>query len=436
MKVLKFGGTSLGSAERMRHVSDLIDRTSAPCVVVLSAMAGTTDRLVDIAAYVRHGNLAAALESLSKLERQYDKVADELLASRLDEGKLFLKREFEGVTRLLSSEPFGLKEENALLARGEMISSQLMQLLFEDMNRPSRLLSSLDFMRVNEDHEPDQAYIQQEIQVALQPKSPVYITQGFICRNAYGEIDNLKRGGSDYTASLIGAALEAEEIQIWTDIDGMHNNDPRLVENTHPVGRVSFDEAAELAYFGAKVLHPMSVLPARVKNIPVRVLNTMQPEAEGTLISHDTEKGKVKSVAAKSHITAIRIRSGRMLMAYGFVRAVFEVFERYKTPVDLIATSEVAVSVTIDDQTYLEKIVDDLKSFGVVEVDRDLSIVCIVGEDIGSNKGLAFRIFHALEPIRIRMISFGGSMHNVSLLVAAEDTRQCMNLLNDSLFES
>ena len=331
---------------------------------------------------------------------------------------------------------FTLFEEKAILAQGELIATALLHYYFKEQNIKSVLIPALNFMRTDKDGEPDLFYIQENInrEINNNANNSIFITQGFICRNAFGEIDNLRRGGSDYSASLIGVACKAQEIQIWTDIDGMHNNDPRFVENTTPLTNLSFDEAAELAYFGAKILHPASVQPCKVANIPVRLKNTLAPEANGSLISAEICGKGIKSIAAKDNITAIKIKSGRMLLAHGFLRKVFEIFETYKTPIDMITTSEVAVSVTIDDTKYLNDIVDELKKYGSVAVDQDLSIVCVVGDLIAESKGYAFKVMEALQNISIRMISYGGSKHNVSLLVNTSDKKTALNALHQNLF--
>jgi aspartate kinase len=331
---------------------------------------------------------------------------------------------------------FTVFEEKAILAQGELISTALFHYYLQENGKDSALMPALDYMRIDKKNEPDADYIKENIEkvISEQGEKNIYITQGYICRNAFGEIDNLQRGGSDYSASLIGAAINADEIQIWTDIDGMHNNDPRYVEKTQSISELSFDEAAELAYFGAKILHPTSVLPAKLANIPVRLLNTMEPKAEGTLISSKQRKERMAAVAAKDGITAIKIKSGRMLLAYGFLRKVFEIFESYKTPIDMITTSEVGVSVTIDDNTHLNEIVNDLNKYGTVDVDHDKVIVCVVGDLIADNKGYANAIFDAVKDIPIRMISYGGSNYNLSLLINAEDKKQALNLLSDKLF--
>ena len=436
MLVLKFGGTSVGSATRMKEVANLIN-TPERKVVVLSAMAGTTNSLVEIAGYLYQKNIEAANEQINVLEKNYEQVVKELYASSnyKEKGLELIKSHFSYV-RAFTQDMFTLFEEKAILAQGEMLSTALFHYYLEEQQISSSLISALNFMRIDEEGEPNTAYIKEHIQKELlaQPSTNIFITQGFICRNTYGEIDNLKRGGSDYSASLIGAATNAEEIQIWTDIDGFHNNDPRIVENTKPLSGLSFDEAAELAYFGAKILHPSSVLPAKLANIPVRLKNTMQPEALGTIICNETQKQGIKAIAAKDGITAIKIKSGRMLLAHGFLRKVFEIFETYKTSIDMITTSEVAVSVTIDDTKFLNEIVQDLKKFGTVEVDKNLSIICIVGDFIAESKGYALQIFGALKNIPIRMISYGGSFHNVSVLVNTTDKKEALQSLHNTLF--
>lgn len=436
MRVLKFGGTSVGSAARMKEVANLIDDNHQK-IVVLSAMAGTTNNLVEIANYLYQKNHDGANEVISSLEKKYEKEVDDLFTSEeyKIKGRELIKSHFEFI-KSFTIDMFTVFEEKAILAQGELISTALFHYYLEENGKLSALLPALDYMRIDKNNEPDSNYIKEHLNNILsqQPDQAIYITQGYICRNAFGEIDNLQRGGSDYSASLIGAAVEADEIQIWTDIDGMHNNDPRYVENTRSISELSFDEAAELAYFGAKILHPTSVLPAKLANIPVRLLNTMEPHAEGTLISSTQRKERMAAVAAKDGITAIKIKSGRMLLAYGFLRKVFEIFESYKTPIDMITTSEVGVSVTIDDSKHLEEIVNDLKKYGTVEVDHDQVIVCVVGDLVADNKGYANIIFNAVKDIPIRMISYGGSNYNVSLLISAKDKKKALNLLSDKLF--
>lgn len=438
MQVLKFGGTSVGSAERIKSVANLINNDERK-IVVLSAMSGTTNSLVEIAGYLYKKNHDSANEAIINLEQNYYAVVNDLYTTSefKDKGAELIKSHFNYI-KSFTQDMFTLYEEKAILAQGELLSTALMHFYLTENNIESVLLPALNFMRTDKDSEPDLFYIRENIkrEIEANPNNKLFITQGFICRNSFGEIDNLKRGGSDYSASLIGAGIEADEIQIWTDIDGMHNNDPRVVDNTHPIENLSFDEAAELAYFGAKILHPASIQPAKVANIPVRLKNTMQPEAEGTLVSSKSNNQGITAIAAKDNITAIKIKSGRMLLAHGFMRKVFEIFETYKTSIDMITTSEVAVSVTIDDTKYLNDIVDELKKYGTVEVDTNLSIICVVGDFIAESKGYALKIFSALEDISIRMISYGGSKHNVSLLVNTSDKKDALVSLNKNLFEN
>lgn len=436
MKILKFGGTSVGSAERMKSVAKLID-TPERKIVVLSAMSGTTNSLVEIANCLYANDNDRANSIISTLEKKYlDTVKDLYVTPEyIKKSEEMIKYHFDYL-RSFTMDMFTINEERAVLAQGELLSTALFHFYLQENNRDSVLLPALNFMKIDKDEEPDLAFITENIKKELVQhlSSKLFITQGYICRNAFGEIDNLKRGGSDYSASLIGAAVGADEIQIWTDIDGMHNNDPRIVSNTKPIAELSFDEAAELAYFGAKILHPSSVLPAKLMNIPVRLLNTMQPEAKGTLITEHAKGENVKAVAAKDNIIAIKIKSGRMLLAYGFLRSVFEVFERYKTPIDMITTSEVAVSLTIDNPKYLEAIVAELKQFGLVEVDHHLSIICIVGDFLADKQGYAGSIFALLNNIPIRMISYGGSKNNISILIKTEHKVNALKALQ-GLFE-
>lgn len=436
MRVLKFGGTSVGSAQRMMEVAELISDQHRK-VVVLSAMAGTTNSLVEITNYLYKQNHDGANEVINQLEKKYEKEVDTLYKTTQykEKGLALIRSHFEYI-KSFTKDMFTVFEEKAILAQGELLSTAMFHYYLQENGQDSALLPALDFMRIDKNNEPDNPYIRENINEILEqyPETKIFITQGYICRNAFGEVDNLQRGGSDYSASLIGVACNAEEIQIWTDIDGMHNNDPRYVEDTHSIKELSFDEAAELAYFGAKILHPTSVLPAKLANIPVRLLNTMAPEAEGTLICSHQEKHRIAAIAAKDGITAIKIKSGRMLLAYGFLRKVFEIFESYKTPIDMITTSEVGVSVTIDENRHLNDIVDDLKKYGTVEVDHDQVIVCVVGDLVAENKGYANKIFDAVKDIPIRMISYGGSNYNVSLLINAEDKKEALNLLSQKLF--
>jgi len=437
MKVLKFGGTSLGDAQRMRNVADIVARDKQ-VLVVLSAISGTTNALLDIFVETRNGKLSSAQEIVDTLEKHYASYIDELFTK--DEtkslGNQVIQTQMSDITKSIQQK-FIPSLEYYLLAKGELISTELFHLLLDEQDRENRLLSALDFLRLNQDNIPDEKFLAEQIsnQFSNSKEALISITQGFICRNAFGQISNLNRGGSDYSASLFGAALNCKEIQIWTDIDGMHNNDPRFIKNTKPIRELSFDEAAELAYFGAKILHPSSIKPARRKNIPVKLLNTLEPSAPGTLISDVTTRGTIKAVAAKSGITAIKIRSSEMLQAPGFLRRIFEVFELYKTSIDMVTTSEVAVSVTIDDTHNLQAIVETLTEFGHVEIDRSLSIICVVGEFLVESSGLASQVIKALEDLPIRMISYGGSAHNISLLVSEELKIEALKALHRGLFD-
>ena len=436
MKVLKFGGTSVGSAARMKDVAKLICDGDQK-IVVLSAMSGTTNSLVEISDYFYKNNTTGALERINVLEQKYFVVIDELYTQAASKAEALaeIKKHFEYL-RSFSRGVFTLFEEKAVLAEGELLSTTMFQLYLAEIGENSALLPALEYMRIDKNAEPDTAYIAENLakQLALIPDKTIYITQGFICRNFYGEIDNLQRGGSDYTASLVGAAAMASEIQIWTDIDGMHNNDPRFVEGTKPVPVLHFEEAAELAYFGAKILHPTCILPAKLCNIPVRLLNTMEPKAAGTLISMKSESGKIQAVAAKDGITAIKIKSGRMLLAHGFLRKVFEIFESHQTSIDMITTSEVGVSVSIDNAKRLDEIVNDLKKFGTVTVDKDMVIICVVGDLASENTGFQAKVVNALKDIPVRMISYGGSNYNVSFLIQADDKKRALNALSANLF--
>jgi aspartate kinase len=433
---MKFGGTSVGSPQRMNALVNLIN-DGEPKIVVLSAMSGTTNALVEISQALYNNENEKAGLLIDALELGYNKVIEDLFKSSqaLQNSKELISNHFEYI-RSFTRDLFTVNEERAILAQGELISTALFQFLLEEKEIPSVLLPALNFMRINENAEPNLAFITENLNHELNkfPDSNLFITQGYICRNDYGEIDNLKRGGSDYTATIVGAAVKADEIQIWTDIDGMHNNDPRVVNNTFPIAKLTFDEAAELAYFGAKILHPTCILPAKNQNIPVRLLNTMQPEAPGTIISSENQAEGFRAVAAKDGITAINIKSGRMLLAYGFLRAVFEVFERFRKPIDMITTSEVAVSVTIDNTDDLDNILEELTGFGTVNVDSDLSIVSIVGLFPAGKPGYAGSIFETLKNIPVRMISYGGSENNISILVDTELKKKTLQALNKGLF--
>ncbi|QXV64662.1 aspartate kinase [Mucilaginibacter sp. 21P] len=436
MKVLKFGGTSVGSAARMQKLLDIINPNERQ-IVVLSAMSGTTNSLVEIGQAYLTSDKAKAASLIAALKQQYEAVVKQLFSNPEYQGqaKEVIYHHF-GLLSGFANDLFTSIEDKIILAQGELLSTTLYHIYLKEIGVPSVLLPALDFMRIDEDNEPVVDHITTHLQPMLDKHADVnlFITQGFICRNAFGEIDNLRRGGSDYTASLIGAGIHAEEVQIWTDIDGMHNNDPRIVNNTKPIAQLSFDEAAELAYFGAKILHPQSVFPAQKYKIPVRLLNTMDPQAAGTLITNTSEKDKIKSIAAKDGITAIKIQSSRMLLAHGFLRRVFEVFERYRTSIDMITTSEVAVSLTIDDITYLDEINKELGKFGTVEVDVNHTIICVVGDFAAEKNGYAARVLDAIKHVPVRMISYGGSDHNLSLLVKTEQKTEVLRSLHSRLF--
>ena len=438
MKVLKFGGTSVGSAQRMKEVAKIVCE-SKHNIVVLSAMSGTTNQLVEIADYLYKKNPTGAMEIINRLENSYYPVVEELFSSEeyKQKGKELIQTFFNFLRSFTSlSDTFTLFEEKIILAQGELISTNLFNNHLNEIGKNSVLLPALEFVKTDKNGEPDTQFIQEELakQLEKQPNADIYITQGYICRNFYGEIDNLQRGGSDYTASLLGAAIKAEEIQIWTDIDGMHNNDPRFVENTRPIPFLNFEEAAELAYFGAKILHPTCILPAKLGNIPVRLLNALEPEAAGTLISNKSKQNVIEAVAAKDGITAIKIKSGRMLLAYGFLRKIFEIFENYQTSIDMITTSEVGVSLTIDNTKHLTEIVNDLKKFGTVTVDSDMVIICVVGDLTYTNVGFQAKVLNAMSEVPIRMVSYGGSNYNISMLIQKEDKVKALNLLSEKLF--
>ncbi|MDR2413371.1 MAG: aspartate kinase [Odoribacteraceae bacterium] len=437
--VLKFGGTSVGSAQRVREVAGLISRDGEPKVVVLSAMSGTTNALVEITSFLYRGERQQAMAATRQLETGYMAIARDLFPAEEPALKAgaFLREIFDYIRSFIDKE-FHPLQEKCIVAQGEIISTTLMYYYLLEKGVAATLLPALDFMRVDKDGEPDYFYIRQSLNrlLAAPGVEPLVITQGFICRNAVGEIDNLKRGGSDYSAAIIGGVMNVNEIQIWTDIDGMHNNDPRFVENTSAVRVLSFDEAAELAYFGAKILHPSSVQPAKRASIPVRLKNTLNPGDEGTLITSDSPTRDFKAIAAKDGITAIKIKSSNMLLAYGFLRKVFEVFETWKTPIDTIATSEVAISLTIDDERALEPIVKELETYGAIEIERALSIICVVGDFRATRPGVIARALHALREIPLRVISYGASEHSVSLLVKQEDKRRALVALSSELFDN
>lgn len=435
MKVLKFGGTSVGSVENMRTVMRLITDGNQK-VIVLSAMSGTTNSLVEISNYLKKKNKDTARAIISKLEQKYFKVVNDLYttAEKKVKGKAIVVDIFNTLRAQTSGE-FTEVIENTIVAQGELLSTALFSELLLENGFKTAYLPALDFMKIDSDKTADLYFIRENIAKILEQTEDAdyYITQGFICRNSEGNIDNLQRGGSDYTSTLIGAAIDSEEVEIWTDIDGFHNNDPRYVGNSKKIDQLSFSEAAELAYFGAKILHPQTILPAKLQNIPVRLKNTMNPSDAGTLITAKSSGSGIKAVAAKDGITVIKIRSYRMLNAYGFLKNIFEIFEFFKTPIDMISTSEVSVSLTIDNTKHLNEIIAELKEYGEVEVDTDQSIVCIVGDFIAEETGLATKVFAALDNIQIRMISYGGSRHNISVLIKTDLKKQTLEALSNKL---
>jgi len=437
MKIMKFGGTSVGTPERMRSIVPLIN-TGEKVIVVLSAMSGTTNALIEISSFLYMGNSKEAGSKIESLRARYHDIVNNLYThdETKQTGLEIIDSHFNYISGFINGS-FTKTQEKAIVAQGELLSTSLFHLLLQELNVKSALIPALNFMRIDKYGEPDIFYITENLKRELEnyPDTNIIVTQGFICRNAFGEIDNLKRGGSDYTASLVGAALDATEIQIWTDINGFHNNDPRYVEGTYPVRELSFDEAAELAYFGAKILHPSTINPAREKNIPVRLKNTMEPDDPGTLISRKQTFKDYKAIAAKDGITAIRIKSDRMLMAYGFLRKVFEIFEVYRTPIDMITTSEVSVALTIDNPENLPHILKELQNLGTVEIEENQSIICIVGDFRPETTGSAPEIFEALNTLPIKMIAYGGSPYNLSLLVDTKNKVQALRLLNKHLFE-
>lgn len=438
MKVMKFGGTSVGSPDRMKNVASLITESGDPTFVVLSAMSGTTNSLIEISNYLYKKNPDGANEVINKLEKKYMQHVEELYSTDeyKEKTREFLREEFKYM-RSFTKDIFTSFEEKSIVAQGEIMSTNMVLNYLQEQGIKATLLSAFDFMRTDKNAEPDAQYIKEKLTAIMTENEgyQIYITQGFICLNAYGEIDNLQRGGSDFTASLIGVALGAEEIQIWTDIDGMHNNDPRIVDETEAIRQLNFEEAAELAYFGAKILHPTCVQPAKYAGIPVRLKNTMDPAADGTIIDNGLIKGKIKAVAAKDDITAIKIKSSRMLLATGFLRKVFEIFETYQTPIDMVATSEVGVSMSIDNVKHLNDIVDELKKYGTVTVDSDMCIVCVVGDLDWSNLGFETLVLDAMKDIPVRMISYGGSNYNISFLIKESDKKRALQNLSDRLFK-
>lgn len=434
---MKFGGTSVGKPARMHDVATLITTDNEPKIVVLSAVSGTTNALVEIGTALSNGDKESAKSKIDQLEDQYKKFVAELVKQpvSIQKAENILKEHFEFLNIILRIS-YNEALNKDILAQGELLSTKLFSVYLSEKGIDHELLPALEFMSIDANDEPQVEVIREKLNRLLKQfgQKSLFITQGYICRNSKGEVDNLKRGGSDYSASLIAAAIKASVCEIWTDIDGMHNNDPRIVNKTVPIEQLSFDEAAELAYFGAKILHPASIWPAQQYKVPVKLLNTMAPSAKGTLIAEEAASKGVKAVAAKDGIIAINVKSSRMLLAYGFLRKVFEVFEKYRTPIDMITTSEVAVSLTIDNQTSLPDIIRELEVFSTVAVDRNQTIVSIVGNEIASDANTLKKVFDCLANVNVRMVSYGGSIHNISVLVAADEKKKVLQQLNSGLF--
>lgn len=433
---MKFGGTSIGTPERMKQVANLIN-DNVPKIIILSALSEATNKLTCIARLLNKKQVEKAIININSLHEEYKEFVKKLYSNKhfQEKANTFINERFDFLNSF-TREMFSIHKENTILAQGELLSSGLFQLYLEEINTSSILIPALDFMRIDKDFDPDEFYIKSNLtkELANYPNNAIFITQGYICRNSFGEISNLKRGGSDYSASIIGAALGASQIEIWTDIDGMHNNDPRIVKNTKPIRNLSFDEAAELAYFGAKILHPTSIIPAQKANIKVLLKNTMNPDAEGTVISEERLNNGITAIATKDDIIIVKIHSSRMLMAYGFLRKIFEVFERYKTPIDMITTSEISVSLSIDNPEKLTEIIQELSDFGTVEVDKNQTIICVVGDMLSENKGLALKVFESLKNISIHMISYGGSKNNISIVINKADKKNALISLHNGIF--
>lgn len=437
MKVMKFGGTSVGKPERMHQVAQLITKDAEPKIVVLSALSGTTNSLVEIGNHLTNANRVAAKETIDQLEAHYRSFVKSLVKTdaALLKANAIVTEHFEFLNIILKIS-FNDALNKDILAQGELMSTKLFSVYLEENKIDHFLLPALEFMSIDVNEEPNFPSIKIKLNELLKQHAgkKIFITQGYICKNAKGEVDNLKRGGSDYTASLVAAAANASVCEIWTDIDGMHNNDPRVVDKTIAIEQLSFEEAAELAYFGAKILHPTCIWPAQQENVPVKLLNTMQPDAAGTTITKEAGSVGVKAVAAKDGITAIRIKSSRMLLAYGFMRKIFEVFEKYKTSIDIVTTSEVAVSITIDNDVYLDDIIRELEPFGSIEIDKNQTIISIVGNEIAKTKSVLTKLFDAVEAVPVRMVSYGGSHNNVTILVDGNYKAKALQLLNSGLF--
>jgi len=438
MKVMKFGGTSVGKPERMHHIVDLVTSQSETAIVVLSALSGTTNALVEIIYNIAKGDRTSAKQNIDNLEQHYQAFINDLVKKpeAIHQAKAIIAEHFEFLNIILKIS-FSEALSKDILAQGELLSTKLFSTYLGEQKVDHVLLPALEFMTIDYNDEPQIGSIKVKLTQLLKqhPGKRLFVTQGYICRNARGEVDNLKRGGSDYSASLIAAAINASVCEIWTDIDGMHNNDPRIVKKTKPIDQLSFEEAAELAYFGAKILHPASIWPAQQYKIPVKLLNTMQPEAKGTMIAEEAGSVGVKAVAAKDNIIAIRIKSSRMLLAYGFLRKVFEVFEKYRTSIDMVTTSEVAVSLTIDNANHLKEIQKELEPFGAVEIDENQVIISVVGNEISQTVNIVKKLFESIQNIPVRMVSYGGSPHNISLLVPSAYKTQILQQLNKGMFD-
>lgn len=437
MRVMKFGGTSVGKPERMFEVAKLITKQEEPKIVVLSALSGTTNALVEISNRIANSDRTGAKSKIDELEAHYKSFVEQLVKEpgARQKGLQIITEHFEFLNIILKIS-FSEALNKDILAQGELLSTKLFSVYLQEQGTDHMLLPALEFMQIDNYEEPQIGIIKVKLTQLLEANAgkKLFVTQGYICRNSRGEVDNLKRGGSDYSASLIAAAINASVCEIWTDISGMHNNDPRVVDKTVPIDQLSFEEAAELAYFGAKILHPASIWPAQHYNVPVKLLNTMEPDAKGTLISEEAGSVGVKAVAAKDGIVAIKVKSSRMLLAYGFLRRIFEVFEKYRTPIDMITTSEVAVSLTIDSKENLDDILQELEAFGTVEIDDNHTIVSIVGNEIVQTPEVLKRLFEAVNEIPVRMVSYGGSKHNISLLVPSGFKTKTLQLLNKGVF--
>ena len=435
IKVLKFGGTSVGSAQNMKRVAEIVRHEQAT-ITVLSAMSGTTDALVQISKLAADKNLTEIEKVIDTLRKKYTTCIEGLLETHREQALERMELSWATIRNAATFfHPY--TSERTIISQGELLTSAIFTYYMIESGSEALYLTAPEFMVMDADKKVDTKLLREKLTSLIEDKSKFYITQGFICTNSKGEIDNLGRGGSDYSAALMGAAINAAQVQIWTDIDGMHNNDPRYVDHTFPIRTMSFSEAAELAYFGAKILHPSTIQPCQDQNSPVLLKNTMDPDAPGTTISNneDANAESFHAVAAKDNITVIRIYSARMLMAYGFLRKVFEVFEQYRTPIDMITTSEVAVSLTIDNDENLDKIVGALSSLGKIEIERNNSIVCVVGRLEHSVTGLAARVLDSIRQIPLKMISYGASHHSITMLINTADKKQTLQYLNDYLFE-